>query len=325
VIVPLLAFGVPLVLALAGTAVLIPLSPRLGLLDMPAARKVHTTPTPKGGGIAIVLAVGLTLAGLILTHQLPLAALTPFGIAAAVALLGLADDLRPLPWQFRLIIQFGLATAAVLLVLPEMDWLRRALAIFWIAGMINAFNMLDNMDALSPGVAWIATGWLVLLLGESHALPLLPLMGALSGFLVFNRPPARIFMGDVGSMYLGATIGIATVQLGQSSDTAWGWTAPLFVCAVPCYDMTTVVLLRLKQGKSPFHPDKQHLSHRLVERGLSKPAAVGVIWLLGLVSGFGAFVLYGETWTGAAIAVGWAIIAVIELSTRPGLKEPRTE
>jgi UDP-GlcNAc:undecaprenyl-phosphate GlcNAc-1-phosphate transferase len=185
--------------------------------------------------------------------------------------------------------------------------------------MINAFNMLDNMDALSAGVAFIAAGWLAPAGGATGVLPLLVLMGAMLGFLCFNRPPARIFMGDAGSTFLGFAVGVESAAVGLRADgPPWAWVAPLAICAVPCYDMTSVIFLRLKQGRSPFHADKQHLSHRLVERGLSKPAAVGVIYLLGLASGAtGLALLLVTTPVAAALAGGslvvwWVAFAVVE-------------
>src|SRR5262249_28263642 len=161
----------------------------------------------------------------------------------------------------------------------------RAAAVVWIAGLINAFNMLDNMDALSGGVGWIAAGFLAVLswLGAPETIAewgmFVALMGGLSGFLCFNRPPARIFMGDAGGSFLGFAIGLGGVRVMLVGDgTRWSWFVPRCILAVPCYDLLSVVLLRLSQGRSPFHADKQHLSHRLADRGLSNWTAVRVIY-----------------------------------------------
>jgi UDP-GlcNAc:undecaprenyl-phosphate GlcNAc-1-phosphate transferase len=205
-------------------------------------------------------------------------------------------------------------------------WLTGALAVLWIVGLINAFNMLDNMDALSAGTAWIAAACLFLgpvLAGsvpaDSDGLLPLMLMGALSGFLVFNQPPARIFMGDAGSTFLGLVVALQSLRPALGSQgPAWMGLFPVCLCAVPCYDLTSVVLLRLSQGRSPFHPDQQHLSHRLAARGLSRPRAVAVIHLLALASGAGAVLLYLVTsWLGAVLvclqlAAWWGGLAVTE-------------
>src|SRR5262249_40406604 len=149
-------------------------------------------------------------------------------------------------------------------------------------------NMLDNMDSLSAGVAWIAAALLAMapLFRPDQSrdwqvgLPYLVFMGALSGFLWFNRPPARIFMGDAGSTFLGFFLSVSSVD--ESSWLPPHRAAPLLILAVPWYDLTTVVALRLWQRGSPFHADKQHLSHRLVRLGLRPPMAVYVIYLLAL-------------------------------------------
>jgi UDP-GlcNAc:undecaprenyl-phosphate GlcNAc-1-phosphate transferase len=148
-------------------------------------------------------------------------------------------------------------------------------------------------------------------------------MGALSGFLWFNRPPARIFMGDAGSTFLGFTLGLGSVQVAlRSQAPLWSPAVPLCILAVPCYDLLTVVLLRLSQGRSPFHADKQHLSHRLVGRGLSGWMAVRVIYLLALASGASGLILYAVTgWTAAALVVGqlgvwWIALAVMEFAPK---------
>ncbi len=316
----------PLAVSWLLTALLIRAAPRLGLVDYPSERKVHTKPTPRAGGLAIGAAVGLTALGSIFPRGS--AALHPglysLGWGYLVLVLGLADDLRPLPWQVRLGIQIGVAAAAVLLTLPASGPLAATAAVLWVVALTNAFNMLDNMDLLSGGVAFLAAGalavvgWLTAPLPAEHVLPLM-LMGALAGFLFWNRPPAKIFMGDAGSTFLGFLLGLETARVALRTDgPAGSWAMPLCVAAVPCYDLLSVVALRLSQGRSPFHADKQHLSHRLVARGLSPVAAVGVIHLLALASGASAVILCFVPSTAAtALVVGqvaawWGALAVIE-------------
>jgi UDP-GlcNAc:undecaprenyl-phosphate GlcNAc-1-phosphate transferase len=324
---PWVAFALPFLVSLGGTALLIRLAPRLRLIDLPAERKVHTRPTPKGGGLAIFAAVAL---GRVVSQEMPHTGEFLL-LGALLVVVGLADDLEPKPWQVRLFVHFVAAIAATLVFAPQLDELslaaggfKAAVMAFWIVAMINAFNMLDNMDALSAGVAWIAAGWLALAAGAGGAIPHLILMWALLGFLCFNRPPARIFMGDAGSTFLGFTMGLETARIGVTvAGPPWAWAVPLAILAVPCYDMVSVIFLRLKQGRSPFHADKQHLSHRLVERGLSKPAAVGVIYLLALASGAAGLALLRvndpmvAALVGGSLAVWWIAFAVVEwLSVR---------
>jgi UDP-GlcNAc:undecaprenyl-phosphate GlcNAc-1-phosphate transferase len=318
------AFGCPLIVSSVLTAALLRYAPRLGLVDLPSTRKFHSQPTPRGGGLAIYGALVVTVALFSADVSLGLTTLLTFG--AAIVVLGFLDDARPLPWQLRLGIQTLVAAIIVYGWPTEVSLVARAVALFWIVGLINAFNMLDNMDALSGGVAWIVTGLMALGTGlrlpETGGLaavwPYLMLMGALSGFLWFNRPPARIFMGDAGSTFLGFFLGVRSIE-GRFIEPAvpQTWAVPLCLMAVPWYDLFFVVLLRLWQGRSPFHADKQHLSHRLVYRGLSSVAAVRVIHLLCLATGLAGLLLYqlsrgGAILLGAELGCWWLAIAVIE-------------
>lgn len=324
-------FVCPLAISWLLTALLIRWAPRLGLVDYPSERKVHTQPTPRGGGIAIFAAAILAAVALTGLHFQWL-------LAALVVLLGLFDDLRPLPWQIRLTMQLVVAGLAVFFCLPPCSWFLRGAAVVWIAGHINAFNMLDNMDALSGGVAWIAAGFLAVLswLGAAENVTewglFVVLMGSLSGFLWFNRPPARIFMGDAGSTFLGFTIGLGSVQVVlREGRSSWFWLVPPCILAVPCYDLFSVVLLRLSQGRSPFHADKQHLSHRLAARGLSNWTAVRVIYLLALASGVSGVILYvvrDEMIAGLIVgqlAVWWIVVAAIEFATKEQRHDTQTQ
>jgi UDP-GlcNAc:undecaprenyl-phosphate GlcNAc-1-phosphate transferase len=143
-------------------------------------------------------------------------------------------------------------------------------------------------------------------------------MGALAGFLWFNWPPARIFMGDAGSTFLGFFLGVRSLEdTVLPIEAGWQWALPLCILAVPWYDLTTVVTLRLWQGKSPFHADKQHLSHRLVALGLRSPSAVRVIYLLGMASGIAGLMLAHTSQNGAILVllllgVFWFSVAGIE-------------
>jgi UDP-GlcNAc:undecaprenyl-phosphate GlcNAc-1-phosphate transferase len=325
---PLVWFaGFPLALSWLLTALLIRWAPRLGLVDYPSERKVHTTPTPRAGGLAIFAA--LSAVGFRQTA-------VPWepALGALVVLLGLIDDFRPLRWQLRLAVQLMVAVVAVLFCLPPEPWFVRAAAVLWIAGLINAFNMLDNMDALSAGVAWIAAGFLGILAWSHGAdwTPYVAMMGAITGFLWFNLPPARIFMGDAGSTFLGFALGLGSLNLVlREGGPEWSWLAAPCILAVPCYDLASVVLLRLSQGRSPFHADKQHLSHRLTDRGLSKTTAVRTIYLLALASGASGLILYAVSDARSAalvcgqLALWWAALAVMEFAHKESRHDTQTQ
>jgi len=301
-------------------------APRLGLIDEPSERKVHRLPVPKGGGLAIYAAVVLSQA--VASFRFPDAPVL-LGVGLGIVILGLVDDRYPLPWQFRLGAQAMLALAA-LAALGAVGadasrfWLPWPLAWVWVVGLTNAFNMLDNMDGLSAGTACIVcvlSAVLCLLTdipgGMDAILMYLILAGTLAGFLVYNRPPARMFMGDAGSTFLGFLLGLASLRPTAAADRLFqsGGVA-LCLLAIPLYDMVTVIVIRLLQGRSPFHADKQHLSHRLTDVGLTQAQSVMCILACGAIVGL-AGITCRHLGPIAALTIalsGWAIMLASELA-----------
>lgn len=346
------------------------LAPRVGLLDQPNQRKVHTTPIPLGGGLAIWAGVILPFAigslSLLLIRSSPsLFQLVPefaqthvdgitarldtlwvlLGAGTLLMLVGLIDDRCQIGWKIRLGVQFGVAAACVvwqgwqITAYINLPLLTGLLSVIWIVAMINSFNMLDNMDGLSAGVAAIAAATLaavMLLTKESGTNQpqlfvgglLLVIVGALLGFLMHNRPPARIFMGDAGSYFVGFLISVATLlatYAGYQSKNQHAILAPIFVMAVPMYDMASVLLIRLREGRSPFHADKSHLSHRLVDLGLSKTQSVLTIYLLTSTCCLGALLLHQVNFVGAVfitlmVLCILALIAILETTALRKIK-----
>jgi UDP-GlcNAc:undecaprenyl-phosphate GlcNAc-1-phosphate transferase len=342
----------------AGVAALItPLvrhfAPTLGLIDLPGHRKVHVQPTPRGGGIGIFLGVLIPVIVVAAFTALPIRGRIPQlqeiysalqtsrlmgqGLAIAMGavvlfLAGLADDRWNLSWKLRLGLQLLVAIGVVLAgvratVFISQPWVGFAMTVVWIIVLTNAMNFLDNMDALSSGIGLIASllfsAILVLMVKTptvTFALPLVLLAGSLSGFLVWNKPPASIFMGDCGSNLIGFLLATLTVSgtFYESTGSRHVMLAPLCVMAVPLYDFCSVILIRLSQGRSLFHGDKSHFSHRLVELGLSPAHAVLTIHLTTLTTGLGGLLLYKvPDWTGAALVVGLifcvlSVIAILE-------------
>lgn len=256
-----------------------------------------------------------------LRHQTPLA-LTMLGGVLLLHVLGLIDDRRPLGPFLKLAVMALPAVAVAVgsdtrlftfLDAPAAGpWLSIALTVVWILVVTNALNFMDNMDGLSAGVGAIAAACLlaVALLGGQWFVAgcLALLIGALLGFLLFNRPPATIFMGDGGSLVLGFLLAFLSVRITYTSPDAVGDTppgangvgmfatlTPLIVLAVPLYDFVSVCVLRLRQGKSPFVGDMQHLSHRIAARGLSRPLAVATICGFSAAIGLGAVFLRSMT------------------------------
>lgn len=337
-------------------------APDWGLVDQPGERKVHESPTPMGGGIAIWFAVLFPmLLGTIVvllngsvTEYLP-EVIQPYlsgveqqlgelwlllAAGTVMMILGLMDDRKGLSWKTRLLIQFLVAIGIV----AWQGWTLTAFIPFrivtvlisalWIVALINSFNMLDNMDGASAGVAAIASAFLavyVLLPGATPEGPqvfiagfLFVFVGALAGFLFHNKPPASIFMGDAGSYFVGFCIAVTTLLATYTDARAENWhgiLAPICILAVPLYDMVTVILIRIREGRSPFQADKSHFSHRLVELGLSKPRAVLTMYLTTATCGLAGLLLQLVSGRGAIIVVlvvlfTLLIVAILENTAR---------
>jgi len=334
-------------------------APRWGLLDRPGGRKLHGRAMPTGGGIAIWLGIVVPLAigqGLLWLPETALSAeiipalLRPqrdglaeqaaqlwaiLGGGTGLMVLGLIDDRRGLDWRLRLAVQTLVAVATVaagwrLSLFLDVPALTTTLSVVWIVGLVNSFNMLDNMDGLSAGVAAIAAMMLaaVMLLAPDPltlqpqlfvAVFLLVLAGSLIGFLWHNHQPARIYMGDAGSYLVGYLIALGTLLSTYAGGNLprHAILAPLCVLAVPIYDTVSVVTIRLRQGRSPFVGDRSHFSHRLVELGLTPRHTVWTIYLLSTSCGLGALVLhqvdsFGALLVAALIACVLTVIAVLE-------------
>jgi UDP-GlcNAc:undecaprenyl-phosphate GlcNAc-1-phosphate transferase len=330
------------------------IAPRFGLVDKPGGRKAHLRPTPLGGGVAIWLAtVSVLVAGALLVYfeksWLPpeLSKYAPglkerggsllgtMVLATLIMLMGLADDRFGLGWKPRFFVQVLLASVFVafwgrvtLFLPPSFRLYTSALTVLWIVGLTNAFNFLDNMDGLAASVGLIAASLFAaaqaVIGGLFVPAVLLILVGALAGFLLHNFPRARLFMGDAGSNLIGFLLGTLTVS-GTFARTESGYSpysvlAPLLVMAVPLYDSASVILIRLREGRSPFQPDRSHFSHRLVDRGLTPVRAVATIDLVTLTGGLGALLLHRLSGKGALIVVAQTVcllglVAVLEVST----------
>jgi UDP-GlcNAc:undecaprenyl-phosphate GlcNAc-1-phosphate transferase len=326
---------------------------------------------PNTGGVAIYAALVLPLAAAVVgvhaLDQSTFAGLTSETLAAhvpgvrsksglalaliasltALHILGLIDDRRPLGPLLKLAVMAvpplliaSFTDTRLLTVLDDHaggPWLSIVLTVLWFLAVTNALNFIDNMDGLAAGVASVASLCFLAAAAMSEqwfvAATLALLIGACAGFLVFNRPPASIFMGDSGSLLLGFTLAFLTARTTYTGESptgeplAGGWYAvfmPLIVLAVPLYDMTTVSLIRLRQGRSPMVGDMQHLSHRLVKRGLSKPAAVGVICGMTAATGIAGIALGSlEPWQAMLVGVQTAllllVLAAFEFASSPAV------
>ena len=323
---------IPIVAAVA-TAALVPLAravaTRLGAIDQPGARKVHAKPMTRLGGFAPALVFWSAVATGFQMLEEPffqeflgggLRAATSvgsrlWGILLGVAIVfvaGLLDDLMGSRFPFwakalgQLLAASCVVWGGVTTSFLPYAWMNAALTVLWLVGITNAFNLLDNMDGLCAGVAAIAASVLLVNAyrsGETLIAALtLAYVGVLVGFLLFNFNPASIFLGDCGSHFVGFTI--ASILLldryaTSASSSYFPVLMPVLLLAIPIIDTTTVVIIRLREGRPIYVGDARHLSHTLVAQGFTQRGAVLLIYLMTLCFGLGALNLrhasLGET------------------------------
>ncbi len=323
---------------------------RLGAMDKPnLARKTQTEPVPYLGGVAIALGITIiTFAAVFVggnatgenIGQLKDLALTVLLPALVLGAMGLFDDLRSLsPWP-RLIMQTVVGTVVAFVIIengtigtPFGDggadgsgsWINTAVTIFWIVGICNSINFFDNLDGAASGaVAIAALGVFVIAFDRGQELVSalsIVTAGATIGFLMWNKSPAKIYMGDAGALFLGIIISVATIRLNPGITPTWQSLAiPVILLAVPLLDTCVAVFSRLARGLSPLTGGKDHLSHRLVRAGLSRPMAAISLWSASGVSASFALGIYFHAYSlGAlpfsAFAAGWLSALVLFLRT----------
>lgn len=295
---------------------------RLGVLDRPSSRKVHQTPTPLLGGLAIYGALVLAL-----TLFSPPFYLVEFGAILAgitwLALLGFVDDRNGMQPLIKL---SGQAVAALVVILAgihvrifDSPVLNVGLSLFWIVGITNAMNFQDNMDGLAAGITAIASiFFFVMAVQEELSLVsslAAALAGASIGFLLYNFNPASTFMGDMGSMVLGFVLAVLAIKLDFNvppNRQIVTWMVPIVVLGLPIFDTTLVVFTRLREGRSPVQGGKDHTSHRLASLGLSHRAAVLILYGVCVSLGFAAIELSRATvMAGTRLGLGLGAAAVL--------------
>ncbi len=284
-----MAFLASALLALATTPFAGRLAARLNVVAQPRADRWHRRPTPLLGGVSLALATFLPLLALASTSR---PVLTVAACAAGAFALGLLDDVRHLSPPAKLVGQVLVATALFVggigvevVPIPPLAFL---LTLLWVVGIMNAINLLDNMDGLAAGVAAIASAALVVaaLPGNGSASLIAAAMsGAAVGFLVHNFHPARIFMGDSGSQFLGFLLAAVALlhTVGAASDVGLAIVGPLFVLAVPIFDVVLVTLTRPLAGVPVSRGGRDHSSHRLAALGLNERATVLLLYALTAV------------------------------------------
>jgi UDP-GlcNAc:undecaprenyl-phosphate GlcNAc-1-phosphate transferase len=274
------------------------------IYDLPnAAHKTHKEPVPYLGGVAIIIGVTvISYAAAIyknFSKQDYLLLTSVLAPAIILGLIGLWDDLRNLRPGPRLAIQTvaGIFTAYILISQDTVgnptgsQTLDAIITVVWIVGICNSINFFDNVDGGAAGTVAISSLGLFYLTYQNQQFFIAALSsvtaGATIGFLLWNKSPARIYMGDAGALFLGVLIATLTIRLQPGTDALWKSLAtPILLLAVPILDTTTVVVSRIRRGVSPLQGGHDHLSHRLINRGVPRKRAVILLWALtlGLVS-----------------------------------------
>ena len=309
------------------------------VVDRPnSSHKSHKKPVPYLGGVAIIIGVisisySASLFSNFTSNTFWLAT-SVLGPALALGLIGLWDDvknLNPLP---RFIAQsFAGIFTAVLLVVTETvgnptgsKLFDSLFTIFWVVGICNAINFFDNLDGGAAGtvaISSIALAYLAIT-GDQYLVAALATVtaGATLGFLVWNKSPAKIYMGDAGALFLGVLIATLTIRLNPSADTSISsFLVPILLLAIPILDTSIAVLSRLKRGLSPFQGGQDHLSHRLIRAGLTRKQSAMSLWgLSGIFAVFAVFISHSnhkiENYTMFAAGLFWTALFYLFFKTK---------
>lgn len=315
----------PILVALALTALLTPLVRRIairaGMVAHPKNDRWHRRPTALLGGISIGVSVALTW--LFFAHQLPHHAQgwTVLGGSLFLGMIGFVDDVVHIKPYQKLICQLFASALAIYagLILPwtVSPQVNIAITFFWLVGITNAINLLDNMDGLAAGVSATAAVFLSINLALNNqpqeALMLAVLAGALVGFLIYNSNPASVFMGDTGSMFIGfflASAALMSASGARSRSFLVVLAVPVLVLFIPIFDTTLVTIMRKLAGRPASQGGRDHTSHRLVALGLSESRAVWLLYGLAIASGMLAVAVNHLNWLTSVAAITAFVIAL---------------
>lgn len=312
----LLIFGVPFLISLLLTPIIKKIAIKINAVDHPNSRKVHSQIMPRLGGTSIFLAttIGLILFANEMESPLLWMILGSFIIVA----IGILDDIKPLSAKIKLIFQIIAAFIVVyggvsiqfvnvpfidkVIYLGEWSW---PISILWIVGITNALNLIDGLDGLAAGVSSISLSTIFimsLIMGNSVvAIITLVLLGATIGFLFFNFYPAKIFMGDSGSLYLGFFLSTLSI-LGFKNVAVVSYLIPIVILAVPIFDTVFAIIRRFRSRLPISAPDKKHLHHCLVDMGFSHRKTVLIMYFINILFSLAAIFLSQTTvWIGIAL------------------------
>lgn len=322
-----LAFCLGAALALYTTPLMRQAALKFGIVDRPdGSLKNHREPIPYLGGLAVFLAFLVTLG---LTFQFSHAVLGILLAGTLMLLVGLIDDLGVLsPWEklagqcvaVAVLLKADLYVKLVFIP-PEVAY---AISIFWLLAITNAFNIIDIMDGLAPGVAAIAALFLagVAILNQEPMVAVMSsaLAGSLLGFLRYNFTPARIYLGDSGSLFIGLVLAALAMNGGYTKSNWLAMLTPVILFGVPLFDLAFVSIVRWEQGLSPFRGSPDHFALRLRRAGLSVKQTVGIAYAAGILLGFAGYALMGAANERSATTI-LIVLSMILLLSAVGLRK----
>ncbi|MCL1918459.1 MAG: undecaprenyl/decaprenyl-phosphate alpha-N-acetylglucosaminyl 1-phosphate transferase [Peptococcaceae bacterium] len=328
--------GLAFLLSVAMTPLAIRLAKKWGVLDEPGERRVHRRAVPRLGGIALFASFWI---GVLIMWQIDLLPDLSEGVewtrmiwglfwgSSLIFVLGLIDDIwgvHPVPKLITQIVaaciplQFGLSLTFVTLPVlgrVELGIWGSVLAVVWIVGIVNTVNVTDGLDGLASGICIIASltlAWSAFLIGQGIATQMMMILAAAAlGFLFFNYHPAKIFMGDSGSTFLGYVLGTVSIGATLKTPTVLGLVFPLLVLGVPFLDILFAVIRRSWKGRSIMKADRGHLHHRLLDSGLTHSQAVWTLYLISLCFGVMAICSVSDVWYLWVLAAILFVLAVV--------------
>ena len=332
----MLAFVIAEGVALLITPGVILLAAKTGAMDAPDARKVHKKPIPRIGGIGIYAPFMVAMLSVLsfddVTAEVKTEIIGLMVGGSLIVLVGVIDDYKNLPAKVKLVGQ--IIAAAVLVIAFDVridfitdpfgdyiytEWLAVPLTIFWIVGLTNTVNLIDGLDGLAAGVATIAAVTIMMVALQQSimlvAVLTAALAGAAFGFLYYNFNPARIFMGDSGSMFLGFMLaGISVIGAVKSAATI-ALIVPILALGLPILDTTFAIVRRYRGGVPIFKPDKGHLHHRLLDLGFTQRQAVLLMYVISALLGLSAVALT-EVSNQLAIIIVCVVVVVVLLGAK---------
>ncbi|MEG6523093.1 MraY family glycosyltransferase [Desulfotomaculum sp. 1211_IL3151] len=315
---------------------------KIGAIDKPDPRKVHAKIMPRMGGLAVFIAFALTV---LLTQQLNDRLIGLLVGGFLIVLLGILDDTRGLPAKVKLLGQIA-AAAAVIPFGIQVEFITNPLngqmihlglwgipvTIFWIISVTNAVNLIDGLDGLAGGTSFIAALTLAAVtavtwqqanlsggIGMQVVALALILAASILGFLRYNFYPAKIFLGDTGSMFLGYALSTLAVMGVAKAATAISVIVPMVIMGLPLLDVLFAILRRYKSHRPIFEPDKEHLHHRMMALGLSHKQTVLAIYAVNLLLGISAFLLTVMTTSQAVLLLLILTVVIIVAANKIGV------